>query len=209
MLTATKKATTKLTLHPLADRANPSSYLDWGGNLIINCGDAADSVKVEVQPASYGAYYIPAKLKVTENGAVNLYYTWDVTGHIIFKGHGGNDYFASWANGWDVEAYGYAGDDTIWGASGNDTLVGGDGMDYLLGDGGNDYLDGGADSYADVLWGMDGADTFSTEYVARTRRVYQSDGRVTVYTTYENREVMKDFDYSADRTTNSHFGEPW
>jgi Ca2+-binding RTX toxin-like protein len=149
----------RLAVQHLEDRANPSSYTDGYGNLVITGTDAADSVVVSYQPASNnGYYYSPARLTVSENGVQTAsHFAWNVTGRIYFHGYGGNDYFNNYAGGWAVSAYGYGGNDTLIGDAQGDYLEGGAGNDYLYGYGGDDVLVGQDGN--DVLYGMDGNDT--------------------------------------------------
>ena len=83
---------------------------------------------------------------------------------IVFKGRGGNDYFANnsnlrscaWGNGGVDTLIGGGWVDRLYGGSWGDSLVGGGGNDVLFGGGANDTLHGGAGN--DALFGHSGHD---------------------------------------------------
>jgi Ca2+-binding RTX toxin-like protein len=88
-------------------------------------------------------------------------------------GGNGNDTLIG-AAGSDI-MHGNAGNDLLVGHSGDDWLFGEDGLDTLAGLDGNDRLNGGADGFADVLMGGQGADEFVWVWFEEYHHDYDED----------------------------------
>lgn len=151
---------TRLNVELLDARTVPATLIELnmiahvsGGNLVINGGDQADTVRVTTSVVGG-----QPSIVVTQNGVRTSFPTKDVTGRIEFLGGGGNDTF-TYTGTKDIYADGGAGNDVIRTGSGNDELIGRDGDDYLSAGDGNDRLDGGAGN--NELWGGRGNDWLS------------------------------------------------
>lgn len=93
--------------------------------------------------------------RVNDNGSIKDFPVSQVTGKIIFNGHGGNDLFENRAY-LPVKANGGAGNDTLIGGAADDVLDGGSGQDLVYGLAGGDILTGGFGD--DQLYGGTGND---------------------------------------------------
>jgi len=167
-MTASKTARARLILERLEERANPSSYINKDGSLVIVGTNAPDHVTVTRTSDSW--YYGGEVYQVTEGMTVTEYPVSKVrSGRVYFSGHGGNDWFDGRESGLRVIADGGAGNDILLGGARNDVLRGGAGDDFLQGNGGSDrlfgeagrdWLDGGSDGVRDWLDGGTQRDFF-------------------------------------------------
>jgi Ca2+-binding RTX toxin-like protein len=110
-----------------------------GGILTVTGDDSANTIRISVSSSG--------KLKVSESGLSDKYYTQSSVNKIVVKAAGGKDWIAVASNVTKkCELQGGSGNDMIMGGGGVDALLGQDGNDILDGGGANDYLDGGKGS---------------------------------------------------------------
>jgi Ca2+-binding RTX toxin-like protein len=118
--------------------------------LTITGTDSANTIGVSISSG---------KLKVSESGLADKYYTLSSVNKIVADAKGGHDKITVASN--------VTRNCELKGGSGNDTLRGGGGVDALLGGDGNDNLEGGAKN--DYLDGGKGSDTI--DYSSRTQSI--------------------------------------
>jgi Ca2+-binding RTX toxin-like protein len=169
MLKSTKTHRPKLSLETLEERANPSSYVNGNGTLVVVGTNASDQVAVQFKGGGSGPLspQIP-RYEVVENGRITAtysLYSMQRIKDIWFDAKGGHDTFSNMTS-LRVSAFGGAGNDKLNGGTAGDWLNGGTGNDTLDGGGAVDTLDAvgpwsAPDSvYAvNYLFGKDGGDT--------------------------------------------------
>jgi Ca2+-binding RTX toxin-like protein len=143
-------------LEALEERANPSSYISPGGDLVIQGTNGDDTIYVLV--TNDGSYY------VAQNGDISIFpASWVTGGDVYVYGYQGNDVLDAQV-GLRVNAYGMAGNDFLSGGWGDDYLDGGAGADGLRGQWGNDTLVAGYDYSYNDLAGGEGNDVLHGGY---------------------------------------------